>query len=79
MVIQEKTEKQLFRDEIDAFCAEFDMKPTAFGVACLNNGNFVFDLERENFSPKLETVTKVRKWIKNQRLKKSREKPQSAS
>ena len=71
MITQEKTEKQVFRDEIAAFCDEFNMAPTTFGVSALNNGNFVFDLDKPAFSPKLETVTKVRKWMRNQRIKRN--------
>ena len=38
MITHEKTEKQVFRDEIEAFCVDLGVAPTTFGVKCLNNG-----------------------------------------
>ena len=60
------TEKETFIAEIESFCTRYGVKPTTFGRKALNNPNFIEDLRKEGFSPKLSTVTRVRNWMKNQ-------------
>jgi len=55
--------------EIERFCERFSMSPSGFGRLFLNNPNFVSDLTKEGFSPKLSTINKLQVRMKNYKPK----------
>ena len=64
--------KEKFRQEIADFCAKHNMSPSGFGRWALKNQNFVSDLEKPSYDPKLGTLQKVRLKMKNYKPKKDR-------
>ncbi len=50
--------------DIEAFLAERNMSPTAFGREIMGDPRFVFDLRKTKRSPQLRTVDFVRRTIK---------------
>lgn len=48
--------------EIDAYLARTGMLPTQFGLAAMNDGNFIPRL-RGGRTPTLETIDKVRRYM----------------
>lgn len=54
---------EAFRNEVEAFLARTQMKPTLFGREALGDPNFVADL-RARRAPSLATVDKVMAFIR---------------
>jgi hypothetical protein len=59
------TNKETLLNDIQQFCAQHSFSESGFGRWALNNANFVFDLRREDFSPKLSTVNRIEMKMKN--------------
>ncbi len=55
--------QQRFLAEVEEFLVQQKMLPAQFGIAALNDPSFVFDL-REGRSPRLDTVEKVRDFMR---------------
>lgn len=55
-----------FREEVEAFLTETEMKPTQFGRAAIRDPGFVFGL-RNGRSPTIKIVDQVRSWMAKQR------------
>ncbi len=51
--------------EIEAFRAQAGMSATAFGEKSLNDGGFLRGLAKRGRSPGLETVERVRNFMRN--------------
>lgn len=60
------TFSEQFRSEVEDFIAKSGMDPTAFGLAVMNDGSFVFDLRRGR-SCRVDTIDKVRAFIAQHR------------
>lgn len=58
--------------EINRFLERHNMSPSGFGRHFLKNANFVSDLSRDDFSPTLKTVNKVRVLMKNYKPEKGK-------
>lgn len=56
-------------NDINVFCEKNDISPSGFGRMFLNNPNFVWDLGREGFDPKLSTVNKLKLRMKTYKPK----------
>lgn len=66
------TDKEKLLEEIKTFCARYGLTPSGYSRKFLGYGNFVSDMERIDFSPKLSTVTKLRLQMKNHKHKGNR-------
>lgn len=56
------TTRETFLADIDQYLAATGASPAAFGLASVNDPNFVFDV-REGRSPSLRLVEKVQRYI----------------
>jgi hypothetical protein len=61
------TMKELILAEIDAYCAERGMSPTAFGLAVRNDPGLVHNLRSGKSSITIDTVDKIRAFISGER------------
>jgi hypothetical protein len=61
------TMKELILAEIDTYCAERGMSPTAFGLAVRNDPGLVHNLRSGKSTITIDTVDKIRAFIRGER------------
>ena len=59
--------KEMILAEIDTYCAERGMSPTAFGLAVRNDPGLVHNLRSGKSTITIETVDKIRSFIRGER------------
>lgn len=53
-------------DEVDAFCMESGINPTAFGLRAVNDGKLLSDI-RSGRMPSLNTIDRIRAFMANRK------------